>query len=157
MTPKASELRKTDTFYFVEKKKKLYFKNIRDTSPLSDTHIKCFLTIYYLLFIFSVIYLENTTAWISETICSVKKSIYCMIPCMWSSRTGNTNPKWWKLHPCKMTQTNFGRVTEMFYILTVVMAMRVYIFITTYWVVHLKWMHFTLYKLYCDYTEKVSL
>jgi len=63
MTPKASELRKTDTFYFVEtKKKNLYFKNIRDTSALSDTHIKCFLTIYYLLFIFSVIYFENTTA-----------------------------------------------------------------------------------------------
>lgn len=61
MTPKTSELRKTDIFYFVEILN-LYVKNMHDTSPLSDTHIKYFLTIYYLLFIFSVIHFENTTA-----------------------------------------------------------------------------------------------
>lgn len=43
MTPKASELRKTDTLYFAEILN-LYVKNMHDTSPLSDTHIKYFLT-----------------------------------------------------------------------------------------------------------------
>ena len=86
----------------------MYVKSICDTSPLSDTHIKYFLTIYHLFFIFSVIYFENTTAWISKIICSVKKSVHCMIPCMCNSRIGNTNPQWWKSHPCKMTQGNSG-------------------------------------------------
>lgn len=66
------------------------------------------------LFIFLIIYFENTTAWMNFRNVFYGKSIHWMVPFhfisfifIWSSRIGKINLKWWKLDLCKRAWGNF--------------------------------------------------